>query len=74
MLGRGDRNEMRAAYLLRFKSKPEVEFEGSDHMLAVLKRTLLRGEFPTGSLARLWLSTEASSEKHSISLPTISLR
>ena len=32
MLGRGDRNEMRAACLLRFKTKPEVEYEGSDHM------------------------------------------
>ena len=57
MLARKDRNEMRAAYQLRFRTKPEVEFEGSDHMLGVLKRILLRGEFPSWTSTRLWLYT-----------------
>ncbi|CAE7323088.1 unnamed protein product, partial [Symbiodinium sp. CCMP2592] len=49
MIGRGDRQEMRAAYLAKFGVEPEREFEGSDHMLGVLKRVLYRGEFLSGS-------------------------
>ncbi|CAE6925506.1 MKK3 [Symbiodinium sp. CCMP2592] len=45
MIGRGDRQEMRAAYLAKFGTEPEREYEGSDHMLGVLKRVLYRGEF-----------------------------
>ncbi|CAE7365451.1 AHNAK, partial [Symbiodinium sp. CCMP2592] len=49
MIGRGDRQEMRAAYLAKFGTDPEREYEGSDHMLGVLKRVLYRGEFLSGS-------------------------
>ncbi|CAE7766703.1 Rbm17 [Symbiodinium sp. CCMP2592] len=49
MIGRGDRQEMRAAYLSKFGTEPEREHEGSDHMLGVLKRVLYRGEFLSGS-------------------------
>ena len=43
MIGRGDRQEMRAAYLAKFGVEPE-----RDHMLGVLKRVLYRGEFLSG--------------------------
>ncbi|CAE7501276.1 unnamed protein product [Symbiodinium sp. CCMP2592] len=49
MIGRGDRQEMRAAYLSKFGTEPEREYEGSDHMLGVMKRVLYRGEFLSGS-------------------------
>ena len=49
MIGRGDRTEMRQAYLAKFNVQPEREYEGSDHMLGVLMRMLFQGEFLTGS-------------------------
>ena len=44
-----DRTEMRQAYAAQYNVQPEREYEGSDHMLGVLKRVLFRGEFLTGS-------------------------
>ena len=49
MIGRGDRAEMRQAHTAQNHVQPEREYEGSDHMLGVLKRLLFRGEFLTGS-------------------------
>ena len=43
----------RAACQLRYKTKPEVEFEGSDHMLGGAQEDPLWGEFPAGSLLDL---------------------
>ena len=49
MIGRGDRTLMRQTYVAQYNVQPELEYEGSDHMLGVLKRVLFRGEFLTGS-------------------------
>ena len=49
MIGRGVRTDMRQAYAAQYNVQPEREYEGSDHMLGVLKRVLCRGQFLAGS-------------------------
>ena len=53
LLGRGDREELRAAYKATFHRQAPVEYEGSDHLMGMVKKAVSRGELPALELKNL---------------------